>query len=480
MRVQKRVQNPTEVQNYLRSQFDLDKGRYAALPQTAKNADNQANKEANEVVQQLLAEYNVADPPPVKIEDVYCFECALLQMEPIGLLRRRAWIVRETYRALAGPSQYDLYLKSEPPDAQGRGPAAGGNQGAALTGDALTDNEAALRNDMHMLTGEVFRILSLMPQRERLRNATILRIGMGLVIFWIVVLALGIGTYNFTVLSFMQKMMGTPISPIASGDRLWVIFPVCVAGATGAFISVQRRMQNLPTGDTSAVGFYALYYGRKSLFWSPVAGVVFAGLLYLIFSAGLVQGNLFPRITNYVPPANSSLAMGADVQKPRTFPLHLPQNAQKPFATSAKPPAAGIQSAADLVKPPAAGSQNAATSMPATASDNKAHPTEGSDGQNTPPDVAVGSSVSASSTANPTSATGGASPPSNSQDKPNTDRVGFLAYAYHTRPEDGTEWAKLLVWSFLAGFAEQLVPDILNRITNRQAAIDNTKEVKTG
>ncbi len=38
-------------------------------------------------------------------------------------------------------------------------------------------------------------------------------------------------------------------------------------------------------------------------------------------------------------------------------------------------------------------------------------------------------------------------------------------------PKTTPDYAKLLVWAFIAGFAEQLVPDVLNRLTTRNAAI---------
>ena len=39
-------------------------------------------------------------------------------------------------------------------------------------------------------------------------------------------------------------------------------------------------------------------------------------------------------------------------------------------------------------------------------------------------------------------------------------------FASCTGPATGTDFGKLLVWAFLAGFAERLVPDLLDRLRN--------------
>jgi len=40
-----------------------------------------------------------------------------------------------------------------------------------------------------------------------------------------------------------------------------------------------------------------------------------------------------------------------------------------------------------------------------------------------------------------------------------------------TGPVDGVAYALLIVWSFIAGFAERLVPDTLNRLVAKNEAI---------
>jgi hypothetical protein len=58
-----------------------------------------------------------------------------------------------------------------------------------------------------------------------------------------------------------------------------------------------------------------------------------------------------------------------------------------------------------------------------------------------------------------------------------TQRVGILQvkdFLKETGPKDGVSFALLMIWSFIAGFAERLVPDTLNRLVAKTEAIQGT------
>ena len=71
---------------------------------------------------------------------------------------------------------------------------------------------------------------------------------------------------------------------------------VVLAGATGASISLQNRLQRVPTTGDSIIHLFALKQGRTSLLLMPITGAIFALLAYLLFISGYVQGDLFPKI----------------------------------------------------------------------------------------------------------------------------------------------------------------------------------------
>jgi hypothetical protein len=51
--------------------------------------------------------------------------------------------------------------------------------------------------------------------------------------------------------------------------------------------------------------------------------------------------------------------------------------------------------------------------------------------------------------------------------------LSFFAFTWNTLPVSSEEYAKLFVWSFLAGFAERLVPDSLDRLGSKLDHKDN-------
>jgi vacuolar-type H+-ATPase subunit I/STV1 len=76
--------------------------------------------------------------------------------------------------------------------------------------------------------------------------------------------------------------------------------------------------------------------------------------------------------------------------------------------------------------------------------------------------------------ASPTSADGAVATPSPLTD---TQKIGILQikdFLKETGPKDGVSFALLIIWSFIAGFAERLVPDTLNRLVAKNEAIQGT------
>ena len=51
----------------------------------------------------------------------------------------------------------------------------------------------------------------------------------------------------------------------------------------------------------------------------------------------------------------------------------------------------------------------------------------------------------------------------------------FFTFTWSTLPISGADYARLFVWSFLAGFAERLVPDNLDRLASKLGPADKRK-----
>ena len=53
---------------------------------------------------------------------------------------------------------------------------------------------------------------------------------------------------------------------------------------------------------------------------------------------------------------------------------------------------------------------------------------------------------------------------------------GFISLMTEQKPAEGSDYAKLIIWSFIAGFAERFVPDTLTKIISKK---EKEKEVKS-
>jgi hypothetical protein len=130
---------------------------------------------------------------------------------------------------------------------------------------------------------------------------------------------------------------------------------VMFVGAMGGLVSMQQRFQSASAEGDPIHNVSELMHGWFSIFLSPISGAIFATVLYLIMTAGILEGELFPKIETCAPPKCS--------------------------ANSA---------------------------------------------------------------------------------------IDFLTFLLETGPGTGADYAKLLVWSFITGFAERFVPDTLSRFVEKK------------
>jgi hypothetical protein len=193
--------------------------------------------------------------------ELFAVEAFVLRQQPEVALRRRAWSLREKFREVVGARQYDNYLLSNPP----------------------TENDdkadvSLLRADLERLLGALHWSYSLIPVRERLRAQIITFVSIAIAVW--AFLAVGL---LLAAAQFGQHLLATLVL-------------VMLGGALGGFVSLLRRIQQVPTGGDPLVNIFELENGRVSLYLAPLSGALFALVLFMIFQAGLVQGSLFPKV----------------------------------------------------------------------------------------------------------------------------------------------------------------------------------------
>jgi lipid-A-disaccharide synthase-like uncharacterized protein len=192
------------------------------------------------------------------------YEYVVMTGAPMEVVRQRMDIYRERLWALAGP-EIAAVLKT-------------------TFGPVASDGDDVVRRKTLGLLSEVQRFRLLRSEFDRLRN-------------WLLVLTLALAVpfaaaFVYTVSqSFASEHAGT-------SNPSSVLLDVAVAGLFGGYFSVLTRVGSLRWQTDYAVNYQRV----DKLFWniagtfcvSMFEGAVAALILYTVFAAGLVKGDLFP------------------------------------------------------------------------------------------------------------------------------------------------------------------------------------------
>jgi hypothetical protein len=195
--------------------------------------------------------------------DLYVLEKYILRDQPFDILKRRAWGLRANYRELLGQRAYETYLSSQPPDEN----------------DPQVQPQA-LRADLERLLGMLHWNYSLVPIREQIRTQAIRTSA-----YWML-FTLGLLLPLLAVCLFKNETF------------VALLLLVGFAGTMGGFVSLQRRLQTIPTDGDPLVSIFVLQNGMFALALAPISGAVFADVLFLIFLGGLLQGPVFPVLSD--------------------------------------------------------------------------------------------------------------------------------------------------------------------------------------
>lgn len=408
--------------------------------------------------------------------DLYYIEMILADARPVGSLRGKVLSLRHDYRSVAGQVEYDEYLASkpknllDPPDP--RNPP-----------DANANYELLLRDDLKDLLGRLFKRYAFLPVREsRLKRLTIwasLLCGLFLIALIVVILSMYRKPVDQSAEANPNAARTTQSDARGNSDdedansaqsaavqsKRWsplpsiALFVVFVSGAMGGFLSALQRIQSSPTEGDSIYNLSMLYHGSYAVFVAPLTGAIFAALLYFMFAGHILEGRFFPKL--YTPPA----ATAAPTPSPTPGATATEQTPVKPASASGTP--APTHTAVPTAATPA---PNVNASAPANAGTNTNTGNVNAVGANVG-NVNAGNTngaggMNANTGVKPAPASGAAASPAPSP----VSSLRVKEFLYDSGPAGGEDYALLIIWCFIAGFAERFVPDSLNRLVSGNQA----------
>jgi hypothetical protein len=194
--------------------------------------------------------------------EVDALEEALMSILPESELPERLLMQREAYRHTVTVDEFARY--------------EGDAVNLSMLGTPQAPAPERVRSDLLSVMQRIKYVIEQEPPKERVRAMLMLRtiismfVGMG-VIFGLYLYAGHLQNYG----------------PTES------LFLVLFAGLVGGFISVQQRLQE-PTNVDPLLKALELNASGFSLLLSPVIGMVFAAVLFVMMLAGIIKSDLFP------------------------------------------------------------------------------------------------------------------------------------------------------------------------------------------
>lgn len=406
--------------------FDHLNSEYLAI-RSSVNPESQALMDS-------LHRRRIDRDPPLTWNDIYLFDLELLKFLPPAELSNKAYDMRSRYRNVAGEKEYELYIASKPPDlAAAKATPAPAQAGVAPTGGQLDPAiELALREDIKYLLKVFYLNYSLMKVREGVREQ-LMRKGVIWTLWAVAAIAIFI-TLN---------AWGSHVDPntyLFRFSRGLTVGVVVAAGCVGGLMSMLQRIQSAPSEGDALFHLASLTNGWRGIFLAPLTGAVFSGVLFVLFAGGIIKGTIFPDI--YTPNATAGLGSLPQIRQSTPSPESRPTPSPTPSATT------GATQTPSGTPVPIPSATPVATAM---------------GGAKTPratPSSTVAKSAEATPTATPPSST----PTPTPGGPDNSNSVAFSNFIQQTGPSSGVNYALLIIWSFLAGFAERLVPDALSKL----------------
>jgi len=411
---------------------------------------------SSEALEEIAARLRrmLSEPAP-DLPEILAVETELVRALPPEIARRSYWEFRTRFEQVATPAELAAYHASNPP----RQP----NTAAASGGPGSIDEA-----DILVLVSHIHRSYLLMVLREQavrdLKRWIQVGLGRGLLVFGAIVVALFI----------LSESTEAPDDIIYFAIGILLLY---LLGRFGAATSVVQRLQ-VAVRECDKDPFFevtALCAGRRGISIAMMTGGIFAMLLYVIFAAGLAQqlgmsGGIFPEVEKNSP-ADKARDRSADSGGDRDSSAGDTRGGNGNAGSDSAAPgrccvvlversADGRTVAVPIGAPTAPlAAQNAGAG---TATLPAALPQVGPKR----PDRAASRSGVRKST----------------EKGPSTKEEACLSNASFCIPafvsdlgrylgfRDYPDFFKMLVLAFLAGFAERLVPDAIDRLVQRRTA----------
>ena len=365
--------------------------------------------------------------------DLYHFQLILADALPAEQLRTKIRRLRFDYRSVAGEKEFDDYMTSKPPDLQSP-PQPTEDQSEA-------HYIRLLRDDLKDLLGRMYLEYAILPVREE-RLTDLTWVAARLCLFSLLAL-LGILGILFFVPLFEIVLSGDGtiserFARLDDSGRLssLTIFVVVIAGAMGGFVSALQRIQSPRSEGDSVYNLSLLFHGSYSVFVAPITGGIFAIVLYLLFTSGTLEGTFFPRM--FTPIGRFTDAKLEQHAPPSPTPAASPASAPPASVSPSASPLSSPSTETSQIQPPNPGEVNGSPS----------------------PQLSPSSSPSPQPTG---------TPDNNPRPTPIPQPVllkgiNVFEFLAQSGPASGQAYALLIVWCFIAGFAERFVPDALDRL----------------
>lgn len=223
--------------------------------------DPAAKQEAESVIQQWENTHTVS------WEDLYRLELAIIKLEPIPLLERRTWILRQEYKEIASPDEVKDYYLSDPP-----------NPKKAEDGDLLRPDCVRIQEELNWRYVVIWLVEEF---RGKLTRGVV-----GITIFFLLV-----------ALLFCSPTVEGLLGRVGLNINLEFLAVIVLPGVLGGLISTLRRIQTVKLNGNADLALTQLQQNNLSILLSPFYGGIFAFLLFCLLAGSFVSGNLFPNIT---------------------------------------------------------------------------------------------------------------------------------------------------------------------------------------